>query len=1115
MKTKILFFLLLASSVIKAQTYFSSQKIISDNATEAYRVNVADYDQDGKLDIVAALKNNIDIYTNLGDDNFISYTYLSDSGAMSLTSPDLNLDGYPDLLVSLYDENKITWHKNHNGRITNEKIYLWPRASGAYSSFAAKMDDDIYPDIISATNGNHLIRCFYSYGTGWYTKGYIVGKVKEVCSVCPVDFNADGNIDVLAAGWDNEIAWFINSGTMGVFKKKTISINETNLLTSICTADLDGDGDEDIISTSFNDKKLAWYENKGEGTFSAQKIISTDVGGAFYARCADVDDDGKIDIIVAAYLDNSIYWFKNQGNGNFTKITITNQTAEATSVCIADLDNDGDLDILSSSKADNKIAWYENFTLEILQQPQNYDACPNEMVRFSVTAKDAETYQWYVSTNGGVSFSKLSDDENYFGVVAPILTVKHALKSMDNYIYTCRVSNQKSTKTTQKAILTIDKTPPDLQIIDDYYLYLNNKGKGTVKTDSLIISAIDNCSNTTTNVTGQLDFDCSDVNPIFEKTLTITATDERNNSIQKTATIYVLDTLPPTLLVKDTILYLDTFGNAQISKNQMVIKYSDNCGEPSLSISKVYFDCSDIDTNFVLLSSTDIHGNTNTQTSIVCVRDTIKPVLEIEPATVYLDSFGVANISLSDILITLSDNCFIADTIISQTDFDCSDFGIKNISVTVYDADNNVVEKTTSVNILDTLMPKLSVIDTTLYLDSNGVANISADQIISSAWYNCQITDTIISKTQFTCSNAGIDTITVTIGNKNTNVYITKQAIITILDTITPTLITNNVSAFIDSAGFVVLDFSAIVNYAYDNCSISDFQIDSAYYDCSDIGQEHFATIALADESENSSKRTINITVLDTLAPTIELKDTILFLDDLSSASITLQELVISSYDNCGVSDITINKTEFDCSDTWQNNVIVSISDNYNNTTNVSPNIMVLDTIKPIVLCKKDTIITTANGLYTLQGTIFDATATDNCEYLELTNSLTNTHTIDNYLLTTGSYLVIWRATDAQSSSICTQTITINKATELDGILNNIKIYPNPANNFININFNNSNENNYKVNIYNLLGQEIFFKEYHPSNEISIDVKEFEDGIYFIKISSKDKIYTSKIIIQK
>ncbi|MEP7169588.1 MAG: T9SS type A sorting domain-containing protein, partial [Bacteroidota bacterium] len=83
--------------------------------------------------------------------------------------------------------------------------------------------------------------------------------------------------------------------------------------------------------------------------------------------------------------------------------------------------------------------------------------------------------------------------------------------------------------------------------------------------------------------------------------------------------------------------------------------------------------------------------------------------------------------------------------------------------------------------------------------------------------------------------------------------------------------------------------------------------------------------------------------------------------------------------------------------------------------------------------------------------------------------------------------------------------------------LNQLNIFPNPTNSLITIKFEFSKAQNIQLNIYNVLGEEIYSsKENYSGGEFSreINLKQFCNGIYFIQLRTADKLFNKKIVKQ-
>lgn len=77
--------------------------------------------------------------------------------------------------------------------------------------------------------------------------------------------------------------------------------------------------------------------------------------------------------------------------------------------------------------------------------------------------------------------------------------------------------------------------------------------------------------------------------------------------------------------------------------------------------------------------------------------------------------------------------------------------------------------------------------------------------------------------------------------------------------------------------------------------------------------------------------------------------------------------------------------------------------------------------------------------------------------------------------------------------------------------LNNIKIYPNPANDHITIDFNDVVPT--KIEIFNIYGQSIYLNEKISLSE-KIDISSLKSGIYIIEVSNSNLKYQQKFLIQ-
>ncbi len=109
-------------------------------------------------------------------------------------------------------------------------------------------------------------------------------------------------------------------------------------------------------------------------------------------------------------------------------------------------------------------------------------------------------------------------------------------------------------------------------------------------------------------------------------------------------------------------------------------------------------------------------------------------------------------------------------------------------------------------------------------------------------------------------------------------------------------------------------------------------------------------------------------------------------------------------------------------------NVVWTITDGSGNTDTCMQVVTVEDNEDPVITCAPNTTLSTDPGLceYTVVGTEFDATFTDNCTTGAITNDLNGLATIAGEVLAKGDTTVVWTVDDGNGqTATCTTVITI------------------------------------------------------------------------------------------
>ncbi|MEY4791264.1 MAG: hypothetical protein RIT34_71 [Bacteroidota bacterium] len=168
-------------------------------------------------------------------------------------------------------------------------------------------------------------------------------------------------------------------------------------------------------------------------------------------------------------------------------------------------------------------------------------------------------------------------------------------------------------------------------------------------------------------------------------------------------------------------------------------------------------------------------------------------------------------------------------------------------------------------------------------------------------------------------------TWTVTDGAGNTATAI---QLVNVVDQIAPEAtapahVTVNTNNFCDATGV-----NLGTPEATDNCTIASIVNDAPA--SFPIGTT-VVTWTITDATGNFTTVTQNVTVVDTEAPVVVLQSAAVQLDANGVGVLTFEAIDNGSSDNCGIAEVTIDQTTFDCGQVGFNTVTVTITDNSGN----------------------------------------------------------------------------------------------------------------------------------------------------------------------------------------
>lgn len=164
----------------------------------------------------------------------------------------------------------------------------------AFGSVVADVDGDGLSDVVTAGTG--AIRVLLNQGDGSYGAAIETAAGSGALSIAAADLDGDGQVDLAAACYSsNEIALLLNHG-QGSFPKATFLAVRPQP-TSIVATDLDLDGDTDLVVLHDRDGPLTALTNDGHGVFSPLEGVPT-VAGAAKVLAATLDRNDSPDLVI-------------------------------------------------------------------------------------------------------------------------------------------------------------------------------------------------------------------------------------------------------------------------------------------------------------------------------------------------------------------------------------------------------------------------------------------------------------------------------------------------------------------------------------------------------------------------------------------------------------------------------------------------------------------------------------------------------------------------------------------------------------------------------------------------------------------------------------------------
>lgn len=353
-------------------------------------VAVADFDVDGRLDIVAGYQGEgatlpaVHIFFQQDVNTFTAVQVASHAdltGVVALVVADLDSDTHRDIVAAC------------NGRLIYLHSPVDPRQAAGWtmstidqsSGTGINQWNDVATGSIDGANGTDIVACnantgrlswFTSpasptSGTGWLRVDIDATTRTNAAGVAVEDVDGDGRNDVISTApgeTTSRVAWYKNPAnpSTGTWTKNVIG-NLTGA-SRIAVGDLDGDTRRDLVVTNPTNRQIGWYQKPATATsvWTGYQLAVYTTNTPSDVKLADVNGDGQLEVIVATFSAGSLRWFGPVGAQTlgWGENNLADLTEAVGRIAVGDIDGDGRPDVvapLQGATSDlDRIAWFEN-----------------------------------------------------------------------------------------------------------------------------------------------------------------------------------------------------------------------------------------------------------------------------------------------------------------------------------------------------------------------------------------------------------------------------------------------------------------------------------------------------------------------------------------------------------------------------------------------------------------------------------------------------------------------------------------------------------------------------------------------------------------------------------
>lgn len=250
---------------------YSNERLIHNNENQSYFAKASDLDSDGDNDVVLISFSGSRIlwFENLNGIGLFSSPKIVSSNApagSNIDLSDINNDGNVDIIAAIGALDTIGWYENLDGLGNFSALNIVSSTvNGVVSAQAIDIDGDNDLDVLSASVSGDIVWNENLDGLGNFGLDNTINTHAQFPHIAfAADLDNDGDNDVISTHtgeFDSRVFWHENLDGLGNFGPEQIISEQIEFCRFIYADDIDNDGDMDIIYSDQNQDLVAWHEN--------------------------------------------------------------------------------------------------------------------------------------------------------------------------------------------------------------------------------------------------------------------------------------------------------------------------------------------------------------------------------------------------------------------------------------------------------------------------------------------------------------------------------------------------------------------------------------------------------------------------------------------------------------------------------------------------------------------------------------------------------------------------------------------------------------------------------------------------------------------------------------